>query len=259
MRVAIFPVLAITVSACADPHQVLVPEGRAVPDHILAAKPVPNPRATFEYITVLPSASGGRLIGDERDADGNAAAGSSIYDDGKCGVTAQIFVGGSGDATMDPIGTNPSCGEARSLKVEFGDAIAGAEFSEPAIGGHFTNVRDVHSLAAAVEPASTGGSGERRFRLTLRGFTGCDYLRYENPDGSDGRPDTADDVSYDGITGRSIRVTRLADVDGKRVWEAVSQTNGLGEHVAFCEKVSKRGSTYLGVYDSPFRIVVREK
>src|SRR5687768_14622053 len=104
MRAAILPVLAITLVACAEPEQVLVPERRPVPDHILAAKPVPNPRATFEYVTVAPSLNRGRLIGDERDANGNPAVGSSIYDDGKCGVTAQIFVGGSGDATMDPIG-----------------------------------------------------------------------------------------------------------------------------------------------------------
>ena len=251
MRVAIFPVLAITLSACAEPEQVLVPGGR-VPDHILAAKPVPNPKATFEYLTVAASTLGGRLVGDERDANGDPAVGTSIYDDGKCGVTAQIFVGGSGDATMDPIGTNQVCQTAaRSLTVEFGTPIAGAEFTTPATGAHFTNVRDVHSLAV-------GDHGDRRFRLLLRGFPGCDYLRYENVEGSDGRLNTADDVSFEGITGQSIRVTRLDDGTGKRVWRAASQPSAHG-HVAFCEKVSKRGSTYVGAYDIPFDIIVTEK
>ena len=100
--------------------------------------------------------------------------------------------------------------------------------------------------------------GERRFRLLLRGFSGCDYLRYENAEGIDGTLGTSDDVSYGLTVGKKIRVTRLDDVNGKRRWLAESQTVG-GAHVAFCEKVGKRGSTYTGAYDIPFRLEVQEQ
>ena len=59
--------------------------------------------------------------------------------------------------------------------------------------------------------------------------------------------------------GKSILVTRLTDENGKRRWLAESQAAAGGAHVAFCEKVAKPGSTYLGAYDIPFRLEVREQ
>jgi hypothetical protein len=222
------------------------------------AKPVSNPRATFAYYTVSPtSATGGWLVGDGRDATGAGAAEPSIYDDGQCDVSAEIFVSGSGDATMDPTGGSGSCSPVRTLTVNFGSAVApnSAELST-ATGSFFTNVRDVHSVSAGQTPPA-----ERRFRLLLRGSPDCDYLRYENEAGSDGRLGTSDDVSFGEIKGKSIVVTRLADASGgKRHWEARSQpATAGGPHVAFCEKVGKRGSVYLGAYDVPFRLEITEK
>jgi hypothetical protein len=221
------------------------------------ARSVPNPRATFAYYTVsVASSTGGRLVGDGLNSTGSGPSEPSIYDDGQCDVSAEIFVSGSGDATMDPTGGSGSCSPARALTVHFGSAVApGSAPLLTATGSFFTNVRDVLSVTAGQTPPA-----ERRFRLLLRGFPDCDYLRYENEAGSDGRLGTSDDVSFGEITGKSIVVTRLNDVGGKRRWEARSQeaTPG-GAHVAFCEKVGKRGSLYLGAYDVPFRLEVTEK
>jgi hypothetical protein len=156
---------------------------------------------------------------------------------------------------MDPIGSSPTCQPPRALKVEFGTPIAGDSAFGTVTGAHFTNVRDVHSLA----PSGPGSVGYRRFRLLFRNFAGCDYLRYEDAAGLDGVQGTADDVSYGGVSGKSIRVTRLPDVANKRVWQAESQPNGFDQHAAFCEKVGKRGSTYVGAYDIPFRVIVTEQ
>ena len=254
MRIALLPILVITLGACADRQSSpLGPSRQTLPDRASFAKPVPNLRARFEYQTVAYSANSGRLIGDLRGATGGPSLDPSIYADGECGVTAQIFVSGSGDATMDPIGSSPTCPPARSLTVEFGRPLAGVSFGT-ITGGHFSNVRDVLSLA-------TEGSGdERRFRLMFRNFpgAGCDYLRYENPEGLDGQLGTSDDVSYGGFTGDNILVTRQPDEGGKRVWLAESQAVG-GRHVAFCEKTGKRNSTYVGAYDIPFRVKVIEQ
>jgi hypothetical protein len=153
---------------------------------------------------------------------------------------------------MDPT-ASASCGAARELRVGFGSVgLGGSAVLPPAAGSFFTNVRDVYSL-------TVNGTGERRFRLLLRGSTSCDYLRYEDPAGSDGRPGTSDDVVFGGVTGRSVLVTRLDDVNGKRAWRAQSQQVTGGAHVAFCEKVTKRGSVYAGAYDVPFDVTVYEK
>ena len=254
--------LAITSAACTNPDRAptAVSSGLPTAGGVLAAraKPVPNTRATFAYYTVTPSGTGGRLVGDSLAGNGlPTSSGLSIYEDGSCDVSAEIFVSGSGDATMDPTGGNTTCGKVRKLRVYFGSALGGGSPLPMAEGAFFTNVRDVYSLAV-------GAWGERRFRLLLRGFAGCDYLRYENVEGSDGRLGTSDDVSFGTITGRSILVTRLPDDNnGKRRWLAESQAIAdgahVGAHVAFCEKVAKPGSTYLGAYDIPFRLEVRER
>lgn len=214
-----------------------------------------NPRATFAYFTVSAGTGGGRLIGDGLNATGTGLAEPSLYDDGVCDVSAEIFVSGSGDATMDPTGGSVACSPVRTLTVEFGQAVApGSLELSSTTGAFFTNVRDVLSVSAGQSPPA-----ERRFRLLLRGFPDCDYLRYENEAGSDGRLGTSDDVSFGGISGKSIVVTLVSVTGGKRRWEARSQEAPLGGHVAFCEKVGKRGSVYLGAYDVPFRLEITEK
>ena len=255
LALSIIP-LAIVFTACTDPDRAPTAAVSSLPTvgGARAAKPVANARATFFYHTVAPSTAGGRLIGDWRDADGLFPADTSIYDDGLCGVSAQIFISGSGDATMDPTGGTP-CSPPRTLTVEFGDSLtAGSLGLTEATGSFFTNVRDVRSIT------TVDSWGDRRFRLMLRGFPQCDYLRYEDWEGLDGTPYTSDDVSFQGIKGKSIRVTLISvDEAGKRRWEAKSQANPDGQHAAFCEKVTKRGSVYLGAYDIPFRLEVLEK
>ena len=254
---AVLPIvtlLSIT-AACADPGRApSAPSGGLPPVGMSTAraKPVPNSRATFEYWDIAPSATRGRLIGDGRDANGSPTVGPSVYGDAMCGVSAEIFVSGSGDATMDPTGGTTPCSPSRSVKVEFGPGLGGSTDLGSAEGSFFTNVRDVHSLA----PRDTT---QRRFRLLLRGFPGCDYLRYENVAGSDGRPGTSDDVAFGGITGRSILVTRLDDGTGPRRWRAESRPNDDDRHVAFCEQIARKGSVYVGAYDVPFVLEVSEK
>jgi len=248
--------LSVIVAACADPDRAPSAPTSGVPSvggiSAARAKPVPNTRATVEYWDIAESATRGRLIGDGRDANGIAPSSPSIYDDGACGVSAEIFVSGSGDATMDPTGGTTACSPSRSVTVEFGLPLGGGPALGSTQGSFFTNVRDVHSLAV-------GGSGERRFRLLLRGFGGCEYLRYENVEGSDGRLGTSDDVVFGGITGRSILVTRLDNGTGPRRWRAESQPNLDGRHVAFCEQTGRKGATYAGAYDIPFVLEVSEK
>ena len=247
--------LSVIIAACADPNRAPSAPTSGAPSvsgmSAARAKPVPNTRATFEYWDVAPSATRGRLIGDGRDANGDAPSSPSVYEDGACGVSAEIFVSGSGDATMDPTGGTPACLPSRSVIVEFGPPLGGPPLGTT-VGSFFTNVRDVHSLAV-------GGSGERRFRLLLRGFEGCEYLRYENVEGSDGRLGTSDDVVFGTITGQRIRVTRVDDGSGTRRWRAESQPNLDDRHVAFCEQTGRKGATYTGAYDIPFVLEVSEK
>ncbi len=212
------------------------------------AKQVPNPRATFFYYDVR-NASGAGTAGDGRDAGGAGATGTvSTYEDGRCGVAAEIFASGTGDATMNPIdGWNrlsPSkraeCGsQPRFVTVHFGSPIAGVALTD-ASGGYLTNVRQVLQMAA-------GESASRTFRLQMGGG-GCDFLRYDS---------LVYQIAGGSYAGSQIRVQRLADIGGKRVWLAESVPNEIGQHVAACEVGVP--ATYRGVYDVPFRVELREK
>ena len=179
MRLALTLVsLAIVSAACTDAGRApTATSGRPIPGDALAAKPVANPRATFAYFTVSATTdTGGRLIGDGLDSTGTVSAEPSLYADGHCDVSAEIFVSGSGDATMDPTGGSQTCSPPREVRVEFGRPVApGSLEPSSTAGAFFTNVRDVLSVSAGQSPPA-----ERRFRLLLRGFPDCDYLRYEN-------------------------------------------------------------------------------
>jgi hypothetical protein len=203
------------------------------------------------------AASGGGIHGDGRAANGSLSGvpGESVYDDGKCGVTAEIFANRTGDATMDPIGgkVNPkNCATTavRSLTVNFGAPLGG-----PAIGsltgGHFTNVREVLELTA------NGQTGLRRYRLMLRGSpAACEHIQYGEMDANgDGYPIT---VVIDGtaFTSKPIRVTRVSS--SPDTWVAVSEganADGSGAHVALCQI----GGVHIGAYDIPFSVEVVKK
>ena len=261
MRVVLAIVsLSVTIAACANPDRTPVAPAGSMPPlaatSAARAKPVPNTRAIFAYQDIAQDTTRrGRLIGDGRDSTGRGpGSGSSVYSDGSCGVSAEIFISGSGDATMDPTAATTSC-EPRSLKVEFGPGLGGSVKLGAIEGSFFTNVRDVQSLAINSAPV------ERRFRLLLRGFAGCDYLRYENANGLDGVAGTSDDVTFgDTIKGRSILVTRIDSGTGPRRWRAASQPDTVsGRHVAMCERTVRKGSPYVGAYDIPFVLEVTEK
>jgi hypothetical protein len=225
--------------ACGGDH----PTASLPPDAARAGNPASNPKAAFSYHHF---ATG--IAGDGRSANGTGASTTeSVYSDGMCGVTAQIFAEGSGDATMDPIGskTIKNCNNkvARKLIVTWGAALGGASFG-PAEGGHFTNVRDVMALA------NVGESGERLFTLLLRGSHTCERVRYDAS------------VTAFGLQGSAVRVTRTASDQ----WVAESIPNAAGQHVAFCQVGGSGGDgafydpgSQLGAYDMPVRIIIALK
>jgi hypothetical protein len=247
-RIGFIALGAVLIAGCGGDGPLTV-SGELRGPGALSAKQVANPRATFLYYDVR-NANGAGLVGDGRDAGGLPVATTvSTYDDGRCGAEAQIFVSGSGDAVLDPTAAwsrlNPTkraeCGsQSRFVTVHFGTPVAGPTIAD-AQGGHLTNVRQVHGMQA-------GAVTSRTFRLQMDTGSGCDYLRY-------------DSMSYvvDGTvyTGNQIRVQRLPDSAGKRVWLAESIPNAAGQHLAACEVGAP--ATYRGVYDVPLRIEVREK
>jgi hypothetical protein len=215
-----------------------------------------NPHAAFELLDAS-GQTGGSLAGDGRAADGSIAVGPAVYEDGRCGVTSTIFLNNAGDATLDPIGASAGlCGAARAITLRFGQPIAGSSQTD-VTAGHFVNVRKV-LCDASVDGCAGGAAGddpweptidnpaERVFRLTIRNYSGCDFLSFE-------------DRTVSGVAGRRIRVTRV----DAQTWLAESQPDDNGRHVGFCEKWPKGakpgGPSYTGAYDVPFRIVVRMK
>ena len=218
---------------------------------------IDNPTATFTIFDRT-GAGGGGIQGDGRAANGqpSAVTDESVYDDGQCGVTSEIFENKTGDATMDPIGArastrNCTSREARSLTVRFGTPLDPAFPSlGDAVGAHFLNVRRVLALGL------DGSAGHRRFRPMLRGTATCDNLWYGEMDSAgNGFPLV---VSIDGlqVVSNPIKVTRMGS--DPSTWEAVSEGSngdGSGPHVALCEK----DGAFVGAYDIPFRIVVVQK
>ena len=207
---------------------------------------VVNPRAIFTYTAF---ATG--IAGDARAANGAVIGGSeSVYEDGKCGVTSEIFANDSHDATMDPIGSKAvkNCVNTvpRKLIVNWGIPLVGAAL-DPAQGGHYSNVRAVLDIAI-------GTQAERLFTLLLRGTHACERARYDA-----NVTYTVNGVTYEGS---KVVVSRLSDDE----WLAESQPNSQGKHVAFCQVGGTGGigqsydpGTQLGAYEMPLRVRVKAK
>ncbi len=205
-----------------------------------------NPRAIFTYYHFTTG-----IAGDGRAGDGSGISTTeSVYEDGRCGVTSEIFANGSRDATMDPAGSravkNCANGLARTLVVNWGTPLTGASLA-PAQGTHFSNVR-------AVLDVVVGNTDERLFTLLLRGGHACERVRYDS-----GVSYSVDGLSYEGSR---VLVSRLADGE----WLAESQANTQGKHVAFCQVGGTGGigdfydpGTQLGAYEMPLRVRVRQK
>jgi hypothetical protein len=205
-----------------------------------------NPRAIFTYSGFTTG-----IAGDGRAADGSGgSAAESVYEDGRCGVTSEIFASESHDATMDPVGSKAirSCATSvpRKLNVNWGTPLTGATLA-PAEGGHFSNVRAVLDIAV-------GTQAERLFTLLLRGGTTCERVRYDA-----NVTYTVAGVSYEGSR---VLVSRLSEGE----WLAESQPNRQGKHVGFCQVGGSGGigqfydvGTILGAYDMPLRVRVKQK
>jgi hypothetical protein len=217
-----------------------------------------TPPATFTYFdqgseqrlinnAVTPS---GFITGDNRDATGALLLGSSVYDNGRCGVESKVFVGGSGDATMDPIGTrltNCISSVGRTVTLNYGTPIVGAG-SPPISDAHFTNVREVEFLPYS---GVAGNVAFRRFRLQPRGTTKCDFVRYGTIVNAQ-HVDFVTIIEGVTVTSKPIRVEAIAP----NTWIAASQPDANGRHVAVCEQYVRKGIAFTAAYDIPFRIQV---
>ncbi len=176
----------LALAACSEPSTSST--NRAIPEPAFAV--VTNPRATFTYYNQLSTVRGdgkpsGFITGDNRNADGSTLGTSSVYNDGQCGVKAQVFVGGSGDATMDPDGNRfANCigSVGRRISVNYGEPIVGPQHAT-AVAAHFSNVRQVEQLPYTGDPQNLN-TASRPFRLQLAGdgMKNCGWIRYGTTD-----------------------------------------------------------------------------
>jgi hypothetical protein len=232
------------------------------PRGTVAAKPafavVSNPRATFTYfnqasVTRADGKYSGFITGDNRNADGSALGASSVYDDGRCGVKAQVFIGASGDATLDPNGIRfAGCiGSAtRVVTLDFGQSIVGTAYPT-ATAAHFSNIRQVEQLPYTGDPQNVN-TASRRFRLQLAGdgMKNCGWIRYGTTDANGNHVPLT--VIINGIEVISAPLT--VQGTAPNTWLATSQPNAAGKHVALCEKSVKGGVAYTGAYDIPVQL-----
>lgn len=138
-------------------------------------KDEPNPTTTW----MIPLASTGLgLISDNRQPD--ASGTFSVYESGVCGVSGQIFVGGSGDATIqtnNPTQKSSTCRTARTMTVVY-------PVSDPAypLGGTeemvvFMNIRNI-SNAATIMGVGYASRVLRHFALNPSQKQRCDAWRW---------------------------------------------------------------------------------
>lgn len=111
-------------------------------------KAAPNPTSTW----MLPLASTGLgLISDNREPDASGIF--SVYESGVCGVSGQIFVGGSGDATIqtnNPTQKSSTCQTARTMKVVYpvGDPVYPGGKTETMLV--FMNIHNISNAATVI-------------------------------------------------------------------------------------------------------------
>lgn len=175
---------AVAVAGCAETATTL-----AAPDVPLEAREPANPGAVWELYGVLSDGTAAAITGDGRDASGSGAAEGSTgaYGGGSCGVRTVIFVGASasGDATIDPDADYNN--RTKCTRRSFSFAIDGSSL---AIGA-FTNARNVWYDERLASP---GDQKLERMQWHVD-LPGCYQIRFEN-----------------------VRITRLPDINGKRVW-----------------------------------------
>lgn len=210
-----------------------------------------NTEATtrWEFLVALSDAgpTPAAIRGDGRAGDGKAALSttqaetvSGVYENARCGVRTRLFApdaagSGSGDATIDPDADwnkGLRC-ERRFFSVTLTDAANGNVRVLPAVGP-FTNAQDVWGTETV---------GETAMGWVL-GLPDCERLIFGDRDFIAVKEGRA-----------PVRISREADVAGKRVWTVETQP----PHTARCVVWSVGEYRWTGPeYVVPYRIRITE-
>ena len=228
----------ITIAVDADPvlYDVIVttPGGKkGIGTELFAVKrKQTNPPAIFEYS----ASDGGFKIRSDHRAEYLSADGLRyIYEAGVCGVGAQIYPYGSGDATMSPQATTitgrqkAACGALRTVTIIFDQPADGGPLrANPiATGGFFHNFNELWQMPIGVEQETQGGFNG----------AGCSILRFRPDPGRTGN-------AYPGSD--KILALRL----DATTWRVRSKP--YPENKAWCDAEGR-------LYHLPFEIIVRLK
>lgn len=177
----------ITIAADADPvlYDVLVttPGGKkGIGTELFAVKQKQqNPQAIFEY---LADDAAFKVRSDHRVEYLSIDGLRYRYESGVCGVTAQIYAFGSGDATLGLetralTGPNKAgCGALRTVTIVFDQPVDGGPLraNPVATGGFFHNFNELWQMPIGVEQETQGGFNG----------AGCNILRFRPEPGRTG-------------------------------------------------------------------------
>jgi len=192
--------------------------------------PPENPKAIFDY----PADDASFKIRSDHRAEYLSADGLRyVYEAGVCGVGAQFFAFGSGDATMDPDGATitgrdkKACGAARAVTIIFDQPADGGPLTRDpvATGGFFHIMKNLWFAPIGVEIEGHAGFNVGR----------CNVLRFK-PD-----PDTNENF-YPGSD--KVLILRLDE----RTWHV--WTKPYPDNKAWCD-------TEQRLYHLPFELTVR--
>lgn len=194
--------------------------------------PPENPQAIFEY----PADDAAFKVRSDHRAEYLSADGLTyIYEAGVCGVGAQVFAFGSGDATMDPDAVTIKgsqkqvCGAARAITIILDQpADAGPPRANPvATGGYFNVFNELWQMPIGVEQEVQGGFNG----------AGCNVLRFKPDPGHNG-------IAYPGSD--KLLAVRL---DASR-WRV--RTKPYPDNKGWCDAEGR-------FYHLPFELTVRVK
>lgn len=224
---ATLAVLLIVGGGCAQPESILQPERPAPPS--LARGGDFDSHANWTFFDTL--------------SDGTTP--TSLYGDGRgeyfgetCGVRGKIF-SGSGDGVFQPefASSSPnstSC--ARRMRVKFADYAGGSEITF----NPFANVPDISDNPALQIAAGPWAPAQLMPWSTSSVAMPCGTSGVE--------------LRFITAEGSGVRVRRLSDQGGARVWEVES----TGDHQARCLAPSKGKLTPFGRHYLPFHAVIVE-
>ncbi len=153
------------------------------PVDVTALEPIPTPRLA-QTVTTTPSmwklpinSAGLGLTSDGAQSDGTY----SVYDDGVCGTSSQIFTGGSGDGTLqtnNPTGKTRGCsGRAMTVVYPVGDPVYPNGGSETMLV--FLNVHNISNATTTIQ-VGYANRVERQLGLNPTQKQRCDAWRWTN-------------------------------------------------------------------------------